>query len=111
MWSAALAGRCPNWCAKDHTTEQRDVALYHASTTASLTISGSGGSGSSVCVEVETVQHIPDDPRERAWPLTVEVALHEGNRYRLIGLTPEEALQLAGMLTRAAGRRRGPEES
>ena len=32
----------------------------------------------------------------------VEIAVHAGDRYRLIGLTPDEARKLAAMLAQAA---------
>jgi len=53
-------------------------------------------------VDVETAQYWPDDPEEEAWTPTVEVALYAGSRYRLIGLTPQEARQLAAVLAHAA---------
>ena len=40
---------------------------------------------------MQTAQYLPDDPAEPAWSPTVEIAVHAGGRYRLIGLTPEEA--------------------
>jgi hypothetical protein len=52
-------------------------------------------------VDVETAQYLPDDPEEEAWTPTVEVALYAGSRYRLIGLTPQEARQLAAVLAYA----------
>ena len=51
---------------------------------------------------MQTAQYLPDDPSEPAWSPTVEIAVHAGDRYRLIGLTPEEARELAAMLARAA---------
>jgi hypothetical protein len=41
-------------------------------------------------------------PASRPGPRGVEIAVHADGRYRLIGLTPAEAKQLAGMLTKAA---------
>ena len=51
---------------------------------------------------MQTAQYLPDDPAEPAWSPTVEIAVHAGGRYRLIGLTPEEARELAAMLAKAA---------
>ena len=51
---------------------------------------------------MQAAQYLPDDPGEPPWSPTVEIAVHAGGRYRLIGLTPEEAQQLAGMLAAAA---------
>ena len=67
-----------------------------------MTISRPGYPGAPERLDVETAQYLPDDPAETPWTPTVELALHTGGRYRLIGLTPEEARQLAAMLARAA---------
>ena len=53
-------------------------------------------------LDVQTAQYLPDDPGEPAWSPAVEIAVYAGGRYRLIGLTPEEARELAGMLAKAA---------
>ena len=53
-------------------------------------------------LDVQTAQYLPDDPGEPAWSPTVELAVHAGGRYRLIGLTPEQARELAALLARAA---------
>ncbi len=96
------ADHCPHWCARDHTTERRGRAFYHASQTCSVTISTAGRPGFPERADVETAQYIPDDPGEAPWTPTVELTLHAGSRYRVIGLTPTEARQLAAMLARAA---------
>ena len=67
-------------------------------------ISGSAGLGNHVRLEIETAQYAPDDPCEGPLIRVVEIALHEGSRYRLIGLTPDEARKAARMLVRAANR-------
>ncbi len=51
---------------------------------------------------MQTAQYLPDDPNEPAWSPGVEITVHAGGRYRLIGLTPEEARELAAMLAKAA---------
>jgi hypothetical protein len=102
MTPATDADHCPHWCARDHSTERRGRAFYHASKTCSVTISTAGLPGFPERADVETAQYIPDDPGEAPWTPTVELTLHAGSRYRVIGLTPEEARQLAAMLARAA---------
>lgn len=65
-------------------------------------ISGSTGLGNHVRLEIETAQYAPDDPCEGPLTRVVEIALREGNRYRLIGLTLDEARKAARMLVGAA---------
>jgi hypothetical protein len=77
-------------------------AFYHASETTSVTIARPGGLTTPDRLDVQTAQYLPDDPGEPAWSPAVEITVHTGGRYRLIGLTPEEATELAGMLARAA---------
>jgi hypothetical protein len=84
---------CPHWCARDH---QGDT-FYHASETASVQVSGHGR------LDVQAAQYLPDDSSESAWSPSVEITVHAGERYRLIGLTPAQARDLARMRTRAAG--------
>jgi hypothetical protein len=96
------ADQCPRWCVRDHSAELRGTAFYHASETTSVTISWPRHPGVPERVDVQTAQYMPDDPGDAAWTPTVEVALYTGSRYRVIGLTPEEARQLAAMLARAA---------
>jgi hypothetical protein len=102
--------RCPHWCTRDHSGALHGTDFYHASETSSITLSGVGrvgtsgldGVGGPDWVEVQIEQHLPDEAGEPAWTPTIEVALHAGGRYRLLGLTPEEAGRLAAMLARAA---------
>jgi hypothetical protein len=103
MRSVTVTSQCPQWCVREHSAAMRGADFYHASETSSVTISMTGGPGAPEWVDVQTAQYVPDDPGEPAWIPTVEVALHTGDRYRLIGLTPEEARQLAALLARAAG--------
>jgi hypothetical protein len=51
---------------------------------------------------VQAAQYLPDDSDEPAWSPAVEITVHAGGRYRLIALTPDQARDLARMLTRAA---------
>ena len=94
----SVIGHCPAWCAREHA-----AAFYHASETTSVTITQPGGGlAAPDRLDVQTAQYLPDDPAEPAWSPAVEIAVHAGGRYRLIGLTPEEARQLATMLAKAA---------
>jgi hypothetical protein len=102
MRSGAITDHCPPWCARDHSAERRGAAFYHAGEASSVAISRPRRLGVPEWVDVQTAQYLPDEPGESAWAPTVEIALHAGGRYRLIGLTPDEARQLASMLERAA---------
>ena len=81
---------------------RRGGAFYHASETTSVAIARPGGLTAPDRLDVQTAQYLPDDPAEPAWSPAVEIAVHTGDRYRLIGLTPEEARELAALLARAA---------
>ena len=94
----SVTDHCPAWCASDHP----GTVFYHASETTSVTISRPGGLTVPDRLDVQTAQYLPDDPGEPAWSPAVEIAVHAGGRYRLIGLTPEEARELAAMLATAA---------
>ena len=102
MPSLTATGHCPHWCAREHGADTDGTAFYHASETTSVTVSGPGGLTAPDRLDVQTAQYLPDDPAEPAWSPTVEIAVHAGGRYRLIGLTPEEARELAVSLARAA---------
>ena len=102
MPSATVTGQCPHWCAREHAAGTCGTAFYHASETSSVTISRPDGCSVPDRLDVQTAQYLPDDPGEPAWSPTVEIAVHAGGRYRLIGLTPEEARDLAVVLARAA---------
>ena len=98
----SITGHCPHWCSRDHSAGPSGTAFYHASDTTTVAIAGPGGLTAPNRLDVQTAQYLPDDPGEPAWSPTVEIAVHAGDRYRLIGLTPEEARQLAAMLAEAA---------
>ena len=102
MPSATVTDQCPHWCAREHAAGTCGTAFYHASETSSVTISQPDGCSVPDRLDVQTAQYLPDDPGEPAWSPTVEIAVHAGDRYRLIGLTPEEARDLAVVLARAA---------
>jgi len=102
MPSVTVTDHCPHWCSRDHSAGTSGTAFYHASETTSVTIARPGGITVPDRLDVQTAQYLPDDPGEPAWSPAVEIAVHAGGRYRLIGLTPEQARELAGMLARAA---------
>ena len=102
MPSLTVTDHCPHWCSRDHSADPCGTAFYHASETTSVTIARPGGLTAPDRLDVQTAQYLPDDPAEPAWSPTVEIAVHAGGRYRLIGLTPEEARELAAMLAKAA---------
>jgi uncharacterized protein DUF6907 len=91
MPSITVTEHCPHWCRRDHSADPGGTAFYHASETTSV-----------ADLDIQTAQYLPDDPAEPAWSPTVEITVHTGGRYRLIGLAPEEARELAAMLARAA---------
>ena len=105
MPSVTVTDQCPPWCVREHPAEAHGAVFYHASETVSVTLSqpGPGCAGTMPDrLDVQTAQYLPDDPGEPAWSPAVEIAVHSGGRYRLIGLTPDEARQLARMLASAA---------
>ncbi len=102
MPSVTVTDHCPHWCTRDHSADACGPAFYHASETASVTIARPGGLTAPDRLDVQTAQYLPDDPSEPAWSPAVEIAVHTGGRYRLIGLTPEQARELAAMLAQAA---------
>ena len=103
MRSMTVTSQCPPWCVREHAAAMGGADFYHASETSSVTVSMTGGPGAPEWVDVQRAQYIPDDPGAPAWTATVEIAVHTGDRYRLIGLTLEEARQLAAILARTAG--------
>jgi hypothetical protein len=102
MPSMTVTDHCPHWCTRDHSADTCGPAFYHFSETASVTIARSDGLTAPDRLDVQTAQYLPDDPSEPAWSPAVEIAVHAGGRYRLIGLTLEEARELAAMLAQAA---------
>jgi hypothetical protein len=102
MRSGTMGDECPPWCTRDHSADRWGRPFYHASATCSVPISRPGCPDVPEWVDVETAQHIPDDPVEAPWTPTVEIEVHAGQRYRMIVLTPDEARQLAAVLALAA---------
>ena len=102
MSAATVTGQCPHWCARKHSAGTGGTVFYHASETSSVTISRPGGLTVPDRLEVQTAQYLPDDPGEPAWSPAIEIAVHAGGRYRLIGLSPQEARELAATLASAA---------
>ena len=101
MPSESVTDHCPHWCARAHPADAHGTVFYHASEITSVTISRPGGLTVPDRLDVQTAQYLPDDA-EPVWSPAVEIAVHAAGRYRLIGLTPEEARELAAMLGRAA---------
>ena len=95
-------GRCPRWCACNHSADTSGAAFYHASETLSVAVSRLGDPALPDRLDVQAAQHLPDDPAEPAWPPAIEIAVHAAGRYRLIGLTPPQARELARALARTA---------
>jgi hypothetical protein len=95
---------CPSWCARDHAAEPCGVVFCHESETSSVSVSRPRRTDAPERVDVQTTRYLPDDPGEPAWPALVEVATLAGERYRLFGLTPDEARRLAAFLVHAAQR-------
>jgi hypothetical protein len=95
-------GRCPRWCARNHSADTSGAAFYHASETLSVAVSRAGDPVLPDRLDVQAAQYLPDDPAEPAWPPAIEIAVHAAGRYRLIGLTPSQARELARALARAA---------
>ena len=91
MPSLTVTDHCPHWCSRDHSADPCGTAFYHASETTSVAIARPGGLTAPDRLDVQTAQYLPDDPAEPAWSPTVEIAVHAGPRYRLIGLTPRMA--------------------
>jgi hypothetical protein len=104
MPSMTVTEQCPHWCAQEHSPDTGGTAFYHASETTSVTIARPGGLTVPDRLDVQTAQYLPDDPGEPAWSPSVEIAVHAGGRYRLIGLTSAEARELARLLASAADR-------
>jgi hypothetical protein len=102
MPSVTVTSHCPRWCARDHSAGACETAFYHASETTSVATSRPGDLAAPDRLDVQAAQYLPDDPSDPSSSATVEIAVHAGGRYRLIGLTPTEARELAALLVRAA---------
>lgn len=92
--------RCPDWCTLDHSGTQ--VALLHESETQGLSLSHRHDVRKAESVDVRVVQYEPHEPGEAAAPPAVELTYHVGSRYRVIGLSPQEARHLAALLLNCA---------
>jgi Domain of unknown function (DUF6907) len=95
-------GRCPRWCVRNHAADTSGAAFYHVGETASVALSPRGDPDLPDRLDVQAAQYLPDDPAESAWPPAIEIAVHAAGRYRLIGLTPPQARELARALARTA---------
>lgn len=97
-----VTDHCPRWCAHHHSADTHRTAFYHASESTSVTISRPGDLTAPDRLEVQAAQYLTDEPGEPSSSPAVEIEVHVGGRYRLIGLTPAEARELAGLLVNAA---------
>jgi hypothetical protein len=97
-----MTSQCPRWCAQEHSGGTPGIAFYHASEPVSVPISRPGDPHRPDRIDVQAAQYLPDEPGEPDWSPAIEVTVHADGRYRLIGLTPDEARDLATLLTRAA---------
>jgi len=95
-------GRCPRWCARNHAADTSGAAFYHASETLLVTVPRPGDPELPDLLDVQAAQYLPDDPADPAWPPAIEIAVHAAGRYRVIGLTPSQARELARALARTA---------
>jgi len=95
-------GHCPRWCVRNHAADTSGAAFYHVGETASVALSRRADPDLPDRLDVQAAQYLPDDPAESAWPPAIEIAVHAAGRYRLIGLTPRQARELARALTRTA---------
>jgi hypothetical protein len=109
MPAMIINGQCPPWCTRDHAAEACGSTFYHAGTIGAVTLSERRGTvspgwqdGGPEHLDVETALYRPDESAEPGWRPTVEIAWHSGGRYRLIGLTPDQAGALAELLAQAA---------
>ena len=64
MPSVTVTDHCPHWCSRDHSADTCGTAFYHASETASVTMSRPGSLTVPDRLDVQTAQHLPDDPGE-----------------------------------------------
>ncbi len=97
-----VTSHCPRWCAREHVASTPGTAFYHASEPASVPTSRPGDLHWPDRIDVQAAQYLPDEPGEPSWSPAIEITVHADGRYRLIGLTPGEARDLATLLTRAA---------
>jgi hypothetical protein len=101
MPAITFTEHCPHWCVRDHTTDSCGV-LYHAGQTGSVAIAQPDGLLLSDRLDVQVAQYLPEDPQESVWPPTVEITVPAAGRYRLIGLTQQQARELARLLAESA---------
>ena len=94
---------CPTWCVFDHDQCGQPAIVLHESRPAVIEISGPRDVDVPEWIDVRATQYSPEEPDERPGPPAVELSCHQGGRYRVTTLSPDEARQLAaGLLTAAA---------
>jgi hypothetical protein len=93
---------CPAWCALGHDLNGQPGIVLHESLPAVTEISRPREFEIPEWIDVRTTQYSPEEPGELPGPPVVELSCHQGGRYRVITLTPEEARYLAVSLYTAA---------
>ena len=105
--SRTEGGPCPGWCVFDHDRNGQPVILLHESLPAIIEISGPRDVDVPEWIDVRTTQYRPEESGELPALPAVELACHQGSRYRVTTLTADEARQLAAGLFAAAARADG----
>jgi hypothetical protein len=93
---------CPAWCVNDHDRNGQPAIVLHESLPAVIEISGPREADVPEWIDVRTTQYSPEDSGELPGPPAVELSCHQGSRYRVTTLTPDEARHLAASLLTAA---------
>jgi hypothetical protein len=93
---------CPAWCVFDHDQSGQPAIILHESRPAVIEISGPRDVDVPEWIDVRTTQYSPEEPDEPLGPPVVELSCHQGGRYRVTTLSPDEARQLAASLLTAA---------
>jgi hypothetical protein len=93
---------CPAWCVLDHDRNGQSAIVLHESLPAVIEISGPREADVPEWIDVRTTQYSPEASGELPGPPAVELSCHQGSRYRVTTLTPDEASHLAASLLAAA---------
>ena len=100
--SRTAGGACPAWCVFDHDRNGQPAIILHESLPDVIEISRSREANVPERIDVRTTQYSPEESAELPGPPAVELSCHQGSRYRVTTLTPDEARQLAASLFTAA---------
>jgi hypothetical protein len=93
---------CPAWCVFDHDQSGQPAIVLHESRPAVIEISVPRDVDVPEWIDVRATQYSPEEPDELLGPPVVEFSCHQGGRYRVTTLSPDEARQLAASLLTAA---------